>query len=309
MPSRASSTKNNLLGRLFILFNNTENPQKINEIQGQYVPPLSKAHIRPQLSGSDASNAPTVEFVRGGSLLRSNKNRPCQAVGGGARGGIKGFSIASRRRLLELIACVCRDAPLPCFVTLTYPCEFPTVARAKRDLKIFLQRLDRKFSKAGAIWKLEPQQRGAPHYHLLVWGVHPVDLLSWVVATWYEIAGNGDINHYKFHAGQLAGSQPCVGQVRTWRGVWSYAAKYLGKTFLVAEWGSQWTGRFWGVSHRENIPFGEIVTVEVDEKTVVDLMRYQRRFMSMKRSKNLNSLKTFCNASWWATKVLVERRE
>lgn len=223
-------------------------------------------------------------------------------------GGIKGFSPASRRRLLELIATVKRDAELPCFVTLTYPSEFPTVERAKRDLKVFLQRLDRRFSMAGYIWKLEPQQRGAPHYHLLVWGVDVVYLLSWVVENWYDIAGNGDRNHYLFHAG-LLGNSPCVQQVRSFRGVWSYAAKYLGKTFEVAQWGTKWTGRFWGVGNRKNIPLGEVIKIEVDHKKVVELMRYQRRYMDMRKRKNLNSLKTFCDADQWINKVLVSPRE
>jgi hypothetical protein len=111
-----------------------------------------------------------IEYIRGASLLRTTKDKPMDQVGGGRRGYIKGFSKNSRRRLLEMIASVKRDADLPNFMTLTYPANFPTVERAKRDLKVFLQRLDRAYPGSGYIWKLEPQERGAPHYHLLVWG-------------------------------------------------------------------------------------------------------------------------------------------
>ena len=38
-------------------------------------------------------------------------------------------------------------------------------------------------------WKLEPQERGAPHYHCLIWGVDEGELLDFVAYTWYEIAG------------------------------------------------------------------------------------------------------------------------
>lgn len=262
--------------------------------------PLSKAHIRPREDG-----IPKIEYYKGSSYLRSTKSLKFESVGGGKRKPIKGFSRQSRRRLLETIACIKRDQELPMFQTITYPGEFPSVERAKRDLKIFIQRLKRKFPQAGMIWKLEPQERGAPHYHSMIWGVDERELLIWTVNNWYEIAGNGDINHWKFHMGLLKNSKPCVQRVRSFRGVWAYAAKYLGKTFEVAEWGNKWTGRYWGVINRENIPFGEFEVIEVPYKFVVQSMRYQRRYMNMRMRKNLNSLKTFCNADYWIEKLKV----
>lgn len=260
---------------------------------------LSKAHIRP----CEQDRRPRIEYVIGGSLIRSTKDIKCEAVGGGRRGHIKGFSIQSRRRMLEMIATIRRDAELPAFVTLTYPGEFPTVARSKRDLKIFLQRLIRKYPGVGGIWKLEPQKRGAPHFHMLIWNVDHNDLLIWVVNNWYEIAGNGDENHKMFHAGLLMDSVPCVSEVQSFKGVWFYAAKYIGKTFEVAEWGKTWTGRFWGVLQREMIPFGELQEIELPEGEIVKIMRYQRRYMAMKKRSNLKSLKTFCNANHWIIKL------
>lgn len=269
--------------------------------------PLSKAHIRPFYYSPDYLNLesnPRIEFYPGASLIRTTKDNKLSAVGGGARGGIKGFSIQSRRRLMELIATVKRDAELPCFVTLTYPNEFPTVQRSKRDLKVFLQRFDRKFPQSGKIWKLEPQQRGAPHFHMLVWGPDQLDLFAWVVNNWFDIAGNGDIKHRKFHLGQLKGSQKCVTKVKSFRGVWSYASKYIGKTFEVAEWGNLWTGRFWGVSGREFIPTASKAEINLSKIQVTQIMRLQRRFMHMKSKRSLNSLKTFCNANFWIDKLV-----
>jgi len=200
-----------------------------------------------------------------------------------------------------------RDAELPCFVTLTYPAKFPTVDRAKRDLKIFEQRLARRFPGSGGIWKLEPQERGAPHYHLLVWGPSVVELLGWVCKNWYEIAGDNDPMHLLFHMGTLKDSKPCVSKVRSWRGVWSYAAKYLGKTFQVADWGNKWTGRFWGVFNRENIPFGQMKTIHLPYTKAVQILRYQRRYMAMRKRKNLNSLKTFCDADQWISRLIIPK--
>lgn len=295
-----------------MLNNSIENPNFNKKSINQPVP-LSKAHIRPpvcQYKTDDRYKGSQIEYYEGASLIRTTKvMNSGQQVGGGRRGSINGFSRQSRARMLELIASILRSAALPLFLTLTYPSKFPTVARSKRDLKIFIQRFIRRFPNAGGIWKLEPQERGAPHFHFLVWGVNLVEALGWVCKNWYEIAGDGDKNHLLFHMGVLKGSQPCVSQVRSWRGVWSYAAKYLGKTFEVAEWGNTWTGRFWGTFNRENIPFGEKKTLHVPYTKAVELLRYQRRFMAMRKRKNLNSLKTFCDADQWISRMIIPIRE
>ena len=153
----------------------------------------------------------------------------------------------------------------------------------------------------GSIWKLEPQERGAPHYHILTWGASLGELYPFVPSAWYDIAGGGDPNHLQFHLGLLRDSRPCVEPVRDWRGVWSYASKYLGKTFDVAGWENQWTGRYWGVINRDNIPFGEVVHVPVTHAQAVQVQRYQRRFSGVKKS--TRSLTTFCDADQWAEKL------
>lgn len=248
---------------------------------------------------STAHISPFFEIVEGASLLRASTGQTLPAVGGGKRKPIKGFSRASRLRLMRTIARVRRDAPLPCFVTLTYPDAFPAVERAKRDLDVFLKRLRRRYPAAGGIWKLEPQMRGAPHYHMLIWGVPASELLPWVVDAWYKIAGQGDENHKLFHSGLLPGSQPCVTRVRSFRGVWSYASKYLGKTFEVAEWGSLWTGRYWAVFQPANVPFGVLRQTALSLKQVHQLQRYQRRFTGLRSRSWQRSITMFCDADQW----------
>lgn len=254
--------------------------------------PLSKAHIRPH-----------VAYRAGASLLKSCKGgeQPLQ-VGGGRRGVVNGFSENARRRLLYTIGSVRRDASLPAFITLTYPSEFPDPKQSKRHLKMFFQRFARSYPEHGTIWKLEPQQRGAPHYHLLTWGVDLHTLRCFIPWAWFEIAGDQDPKHLQWHLGVLGnGNVPCVQPVNSWRGVWSYAAKYLGKTFEVAGWNEKETGRFWGVINRINIPFGELVVEEVSYKTAVQVARYQKRYSGQKR--NNRSLTTFVDADQWITKL------
>lgn len=276
-----------------VLTSSQQNPAPgREEAAGSVASSLSKAHIRPR-------PIPKVTYREGSSYLSVTRGYKMDKVGGGKRRQIKGFSKNSRRRLMYLIAGIRRDADLPCFVTLTYPNYFPTVEKAKRDLKIFLQRLKRRFECSG-IWKLEPQMRGAPHYHMLIWGVSQGDLFEWVCQNWYDIAGNGDTNHLLFHKGELRGSKPCVSKVYSFKGVWAYASKYIGKTFEVAEWGSQWTGRFWG--SWGDLPQGELKEAIIPEKLAIISMRYQRRFARLKRYSHWR-VTTFCNADLWVEKI------
>lgn len=254
---------------------------------------LSTAHKR----------TPIVEWRKGASILKVSKADKTEHRGGGKRGVVKGFSRASRRRLMNIIASVRRDAKLPLFITLTYPNNYPEPKESKKHLKEFLRRMKRMYPSAGAIWKLEPQQRGAPHYHILVWGIKLEELIAWVPDTWYKIAGGGDENHLLWHLG-LLGNQHCVNPVRSYKGVWSYASKYLGKTFEVAGWDNKEVGRYWGVVGAKNIPFGQAVYVMLCIAEAITIMRYQRRFAHMK-SRSYPSLTIFCDADQWAERLII----
>jgi len=214
---------------------------------------------------------------------------------------------------MRTIAKVRRDAELPCFVTLTYPDEFPEPDVSKQHLDTFFKRFTRRFPKAGAVWKLEPQQRGAPHYHLLVWGVDLGDLMIFTPQAWFEIAGGGDPKHLAWHWGQCGhGNKHCVQKVENFHGVWFYAAKYLGKTFEVAGWNKKWTGRYWGLIAPDNVPFGELKELVVTRQEAIITMRYQRRFMKPRKVKgkkiyrlkgDRRSLSIFCDATQWAERL------
>ena len=271
---------------------------------------LSTAHISPEVN----KKLPNIEYYEGASIFKASPGGTGEQIGGGVRGQIDGFSYASRRRLMQTIGKVRRDADLPAFVTLTYPFDFPEDPKVvKRDLDNFFKRLRRKFkNEAGAIWKMEPQERGAAHFHLMIWGADLQELKAWVPAAWFEVAGQGDTKHFFWHMGMLGnGNEHCVQQVRSFAGVWSYAAKYLGKSFLIAGWGA--VGRFWGVFNRGKIPFGEKVVLEVSKAKTTVVLRYMRRFMRVSRSAGRlkkritvrkGGLSMFCDASQWAIRLL-----
>ena len=215
----------------------------------------------------------------------------------GGRGKITKFSMKSRRRLLYKVAEIDKSE-LPIFLTLTYPDKFSSDPQEwKQNLNNFCKRLKRVFPKLGLIWKLEPQKRGAPHFHILVWGANYAGLYDQVPRIWYEIAGSGDRKHYLWHCGLLGnGNKHCVSEVRSWRGVMAYAAKYLGKECTAEGW--DYPGRFWGVKSWECIPWAEIVRKSITYKQGYELIRLMRRYANLK-SRAYNSLSIFCNPDYW----------
>jgi len=131
------------------------------------------------------------------------------------------------------------------FVTLTYPRAYPGDWRQwKGQLHNWRKRLFTRCPRAAFVWKLEPQARGAPHFHLIIAGV-PFLAKEWLSRSWYEVVGSGDPKHL------AAGTN--VQQVMSAKGVASYAAKYTAKAEeLPPDW-QDGVGRWWGVYGRERL--------------------------------------------------------
>lgn len=267
--------------------------------------PLSKSHIRPR-SGKlrgEKGKLPYLLHRVGASFLKASKGSDGEQKGGGKRGKIQGFTDNSRRGLMLFIAGILRTFTLPFFVTLTYHNNFPDPRSSKRHLKIFIQRLQRRFPNCSGIWKLEPQERGAPHYHLLIWGVSEDEIKMWVPYAWHDIARDDkdDVYHLLFHLGLLEKSKPCVSQVYSFRGVWFYASKYLGKTFEVAGWDGEYPGRYWGYINKDKLPLGELCKQEYDVGIIHNVMRYQRRYSG--RRLRASGFTLYCDADQWIKNI------
>lgn len=239
--------------------------------------PLSPEHIPPQ-AVPDQPKSPSVSYARNGeSVFVHIPGAP--PPGAARRGIITGFSRASRRRLLHLVRSVDQTAATPrsfVFVTLTYHRNPPTAAGAKRDLEAFIKRFFREYGTLGLIWKIEPQRRGAPHFHLLVYfpGADAAAVNVWTANAWHAIAGHGSPNHLKFHLGQL-GNRPCVETVNDWAGVGRYAAKYMGK---VGDDDVEFPfpGRCWGTRNVDLLPITR-VAIDLPPRAAAVLVRGLRR--------------------------------
>ncbi len=176
------------------------------------------------------------------------------------RGTIKGHSKRSRSRQMQHLASIDRAA-LPClplFVTLTYPEHWPADPQQwKRDHRTLWKRIERKYPDAAAHWRMEFQQRGAPHFHDLIFGV-PFISKKWLARQWYEVVGSGDPKHLR------RGTR--IEKTKTWGHVVSYMSKYLAKVAVCnSAHVSAEVGRHWGVFNAAGIP-RQLEHLDVDDE-------------------------------------------
>jgi len=111
---------------------------------------------------------PTVEaqgsvlIVHDGVRLQSRRHSHSST-----RGSITRFTPDSRRRLIERMARLNVDGVRTVFLTLTFS-GVPSPDEAKAAYRRFMERVRRKYPAASAIWRMEPQERKSPHFHLLL---------------------------------------------------------------------------------------------------------------------------------------------
>lgn len=278
---------------------------------------LAAAHSK-AVSNGDVATAtacvcsfPRVEIHQGARKLRVRLPDPDAAAlaqwrvaKGVRRGKCQGFTSASRKRLFDKMATILRDAALPVFVTLTLPREVDTEPQAaKRHLRALWKRWARRWPSISAIWKMEPQEDGATHFHLIVWGLQ---FLPWqqVAVEWAEVVTGrtlprpfpvmpGKTGAALFRAwldrtkrqdgtlelaAKTASAGTRVEAIRSWGGVMSYCAKYIGKP---VETEHERAGRWWGMLGRVHAPVAaahvEIVTAETAFRVIRALRRAMRK--------------------------------
>jgi len=217
----------------------------------------------------------SLTWTKGGSCVRIARHVPDakkQPKRVGKRKRVTDFSASSRSRLKRVMSSVKRKALERAFVvTLTYPKAFPAAADFglyKGHLHTFGVAARREFPECSFVWKLEFQRRGAPHYHLLLFGAGELsNAREWIAATWYRIAHDGDVNKGK------AGTQ-CDAVISP-SGAAAYLTTYLGKSEQALP--GNFTGRYWGIIGREKLPLGELQNIEVPDDVVKRILRLARR--------------------------------
>lgn len=244
--------------------------ERLSEADGRSLDVAGKYEFEP--------GEPKLIVRIGGSLVQV-KTGVGGGSGGGIRGDVVGFSSASRRRLMRLIASLERDAR-PVFVTMTYPDVFPEgLDKWKRDIDVFGKRLARQYPQAGFLWRIEFKERQsgesrgrvAPHFHLLVYGASYRDLRGWVPGAWWAAVGSRHADHLR------VGTR--VEHIYSWGGIMRYVGKYIAKE---DDYPSEWQGRAWGVIGRGNLPWAVEVVIGLTHDESTKLVRLGRKMIKAK---------------------------
>ena len=202
--------------------------------------------------------------------IDKNKDLPKKETA--KRNEITRFTKKSRKRLFNNILKLEKRIGY-FFVTLTYPSEY------SKDCKVWHHQLDRlycslryHYPKMGFLWKLEFQQRGAPHFHLLLFepsNPPEKELYSLINRFWYNIVAQ------KSKAFRYYGTD--VKAVKDIKTSGFYLAMYQTKDSYIPL--DLKIGRIWGIKGAKNMPNKEQSSKMIDNTTYKILKRIVRKWM------------------------------
>jgi len=141
------------------------------------------------------------------------------------------------------------------FLTLTFS-GVPSPDEAKAAYRRFMERIRRKFPRASAIWRLEPQERKSPHFHLLLFNF-PYMHHKKIARTWRQCTG--ERRSFVWVKLITGGKRQCM----------YYVSKYIAKRAAATKSPSldnlaylhderEFTddpGRLWGVHNGHKLPY------------------------------------------------------
>lgn len=223
------------------------------------------------------------------------------------RGKITMFSRKSRKRLLEMtarldLAKLTQSAPI-IFITLTYAASFPEPMQAKAHLRALLERIRRIEPNSSGIWRMEFQERGAPHFHIIFFNLPFIDK-EVLNNIWGDIIG---IEYWDYSQGWPRPPFTRVEAIRNPRKAMAYVSKYVAKSedtggggfnnlpYLHANGG---LGRVWGVFNSKALTWAKAITMIVDAtRDDINRILWQYRRLMAKRWKSANKYGRYKGAS------------
>lgn len=247
------------------------NPQYVRFVFDEDAP----THNRFMQRETDYVNTVEIEFQGEVIQAKCHKVSDRSQMGSGRR-AITCFSSRARKNMLDTVGRLDWTVPAT-FITLTYHDNMMDAKKAKRDLRAVQKRWYRRYGLLPILWKMEPQKRGAWHFHLIAWNM-PYISLETVMMDWQSVTGDDTITQVK------------IEPIRTAKKARSYTAKYCAKpiatnwanVILAALMGlSGWVivaitldyvpnlavlqkpGRFWGIENRKNLVWAVLKTVSV----------------------------------------------
>lgn len=210
---------------------------------------------------------------------------------GSGRAPIVTFTAKARKRMMDTVSRIDWVNRRSTFVTLTYHSNMCDARRAKRDLRAFLKRIYRRYGNIPVLWKMEPQKRGAWHFHLICFDLPYISTAD-ILQHWREVTGEATITQVK------------IEPIASARKARSYVCKYLGKPLIdhlltyfalmlskCPAWMTlvasldylpnlaaiAFPGRFWGIENRANMRWAVLKTVSITiNKAYFDFKRSAR---------------------------------
>lgn len=197
------------------------------------------------------------------------------------RGRVTSFTPAARLRLMRKLARI--KAPKAVFMTLTFPARYPDPEPAKKCLWALLERFRRAYPRASAVWRMEPQKRGAPHFHLL-WYNLPFIKFERLQAAWAEICAD----YLEEDETIFVHLKMCWHQKQVNNYVSKYVAKegehrytsYDGSCFLD-NGAYLHTGRCWGLHNAKCIPWAIQAYIVLENVPTVQFERVKALMRSV----------------------------
>ena len=225
-------------------------------------------------------------YNNGCAVLRRTKCNSVIPISNRVRGKIVELSAKSRAKMLFVITAT--GTEFGSMITLTYPLEYPKNGRvAKGHLDDFLRSYKHRYG-GQYFWFLEFQNRGAPHFHVLVSrsNVFSSDR-KWMALRWANVMG---INEGRRYSSILDYREKDLYQQvlrvnthpKAWQAIVSedgarrYVAKYALKTYqkdVPEEY--QDVGRFYGYSRGVRNTIREIDHFDVSAETIRQVLRQE----------------------------------
>lgn len=223
---------------------------------------------------SYSHNQPTRQSLTvavGGAFarVRFRADRP-QGPREWVRGDVQRFSARSRSRLLQMFARTdLRRLPTHCtFTTLTYHLTWADDAATwHNQIEEWDRRVRRAHPGSWSVWRLEFQERGAPHFHVLTFSWEPIPE-STITEEWHDIGGRCCewCDRYMVR----------VDPIETWEQASRYASKYEAKVDETII--DRSSGRVWGVKGRKN-RVETLYEVELSEAEAFAIRRIFKRII------------------------------
>lgn len=199
---------------------------------------------------------------------------------GGACGPIETFSPGARKRMRELLAKLKHKSVVTGLAGgLTYPDDYPTPSQAGLHFSRLRKRIARAYPNAFVVWRLEYQERGAIHFHLLILGA-PDMTHHWLRQSWCECTDTDNPRDPRHK------NRAYLKPVRNREKWTAYIAKHQPRQLVPHDH----TGRFWG-HFGDAAPFmGEARTYTATRSQIRDIQRELDKLWLKRTAKILNPL-------------------